>query len=110
MLTNFGISNRQIRLKVYFQGNGINFQGTDNVVGATPLFIDGGVPLILNNATLAFYFELQNLRGISPRTYGQTIAEGSYQFCFEVFDVVRGIQLSAKICVTTFIFKNEPEY
>ncbi len=108
LLGDLGISNRQIRLKVYFQGNGINFQGADNVVGATPLFIDGGTPLILSNASLAPYFELQNLRGISPRTYGQTIPEGSYQFCFEVYDVIRGIQLSAKTCATTFIFKNEP--
>ncbi len=110
LLGDLAISNRQIRLKVAFEGNGIRFESTDNVIGAAPLFIDGGTPLLLTNADLAPYFELQNLQGISPRRYGQVIPEGNYQFCFEVFDVARGVQLGERTCASTFIFNNDPPF
>ncbi|UZO79838.1 fibronectin type III domain-containing protein [Aquimarina sp. ERC-38] len=108
LLGDLSINRRQIRLKAYFEGNGIAFESVDNVTGAPALFIDGGTPLNLTNAELAPYFELPNLRGISSRVYGRTIPEGSYQFCFEVFDVITGNKLGDKTCATTFIFKNEP--
>ncbi|UZO79834.1 fibronectin type III domain-containing protein [Aquimarina sp. ERC-38] len=108
LLGDLSINRRQIRLKVYFEGNGIAFESIDNVTGAPVLLIDGGTPLYLTNVELAPYFELPNLRGISSRVYGRTIPEGSYQFCFEVFDLITGNKLGDKTCATTFIFKNEP--
>jgi len=85
--------NREIRLKTFFEGNGIQFESNDIVVGAPSLFIEGGVPLILTNTELAPYFAFENITGISPAIYGQPIPEGSYQFCFEVFDVLSGAQM-----------------
>ncbi len=108
LLSDISISNLQIRLKVSFEGQGIAFESRDLVVGGNPLFIDGGAPLVLRNTELAPYFEFQNLQGINANVYGQTIPEGSYQFCFEVFDFTTGNRLSSKTCATTFIFKNEP--
>ncbi|MEW7277092.1 fibronectin type III domain-containing protein [Aquimarina sp. 2201CG1-2-11] len=108
LLNDITISNEQIRLKVYFEGNGIAFQSNDVVIGADPLFIDGGVTLTLTNTELAPYFEFQNIQGITPNVYGQFIPEGSYQFCFEVFDFTTGNRLSSKSCATTYIYKNEP--
>ena len=108
LLNDITISNEQIRLKVSFAGNGITFESRDVVIGASSLFIDGGIPLILNNAELAPYFEFQNIQGINSNIYGNTIPEGSYQFCFEVFDFSTGNRLSSKTCTTTYIFKNEP--
>ncbi len=107
-LNDITIVNRQIRLKVYFEGNGINFQSKDFVIGADPLFVTGGVPLRLNNTQLAPYFEFQNIEGINPNVYRNTIPEGSYQFCFEIFDYTTGNRLSSKTCRTTFVFSNEP--
>ncbi|NMH85952.1 fibronectin type III domain-containing protein [Flavivirga algicola] len=107
-LNDITIIDRRIRLKVYFEGHGINFQSNDLVIGATPLFISGGVPLRLDNTQLAPYFEFQNIQGINPNVYRNTIPEGSYQFCFEVFDFNTGNRLSSKTCQTTFIFSNEP--
>ncbi|WP_108869405.1 fibronectin type III domain-containing protein [Aquimarina aquimarini] len=108
LLNDITISNEQIRLKVYFEGNGIAFESNDVVIGAPSLFIDGGVPLVLTNAELAPYFELQNIKGINSNIYGRAIPEGSYQFCFEVYDYSTANRLSSKNCITVYIFKNEP--
>ncbi|WP_271782724.1 fibronectin type III domain-containing protein [Aquimarina algiphila] len=108
LLSDITISREQIRLKVSFEGNGIAFESRDVVVGAPTLLIDGGIPLVLTNAELAPYFEFQNLQGINSNVYSRTIPEGSYQFCFEVFDFTTGNRLSSKTCANTYIFKNEP--
>tara|TARA_R110000868_G_scaffold271087_1_gene530581 strand:+ start:2963 stop:6085 length:3123 start_codon:yes stop_codon:yes gene_type:complete len=109
-LNDLNIQSREVRLKVYFQGSGLNFQSNDFVTGANPLFLEGGVPLILTNTELAPYFRFENIAGISPNVYGNSIPEGTYQFCFEVFDVATGNRLSNKSCATTVIFKNEPPF
>ncbi len=110
VLNDFTITNREVRLKVYFQGNGITFQSNDIVVGAPTLFLEGGIPLTLTNAELAPYFRFENIMGISPNVYGRAIPEGAYQFCFEIIDVLSGNRLSQKSCATTIIFQNEPPF
>jgi hypothetical protein len=110
VLNDLEISNREIRLKAYFQGNGISFQSNDVVVGSSPLFLEGGIPLVLTNAELAPYFRFENITGISPNVYGQAIPEGAYQFCFEVYDVLTGNRLSQKSCAISVVFQNEPPF
>ena len=110
VLNDFTITNREVRLKAYFQGNGITFQSNDIVVGAPTLFLEGGIPLTLTNVELAPYFRFENITGISPNVYGQAIPEGAYQFCFEIIDVLSGNRLSQKSCATTVIFQNEPPF
>ena len=56
-LNDLTISNRQIRLKCYFQGQSISLMTNDFVVGARNLFVEGGVPLHLTHVDLAPYFE-----------------------------------------------------
>ncbi len=107
-LNDLTVSNRQVKLKTYFEGGNIQFQSKDFVLGAENLFLDGGIPLILRNAELAPYYKYENIQGIGAATYGQSIPEGSYDFCFEVFDYLSGNKLSAKKCTKVFIFKNEP--
>ncbi len=107
-LNDLTISNRRIRLKTYFEGGNISFQSKDIVFGAEDLYLDGGIPLILGNAELAPYYKYQNIQGIGAATYGQSIPEGSYNFCFEVYDYLTGFKLSDKKCTTVYIFKNEP--
>lgn len=96
ILNDLSVANREIRLKTYFEGNGIAFQSKDVVIGAPSLFIEGGIPLTLTNVELAPYFAFENITGISPTIYGQAIPEGSYQFCFEVFDSLTGARISQK--------------
>lgn len=110
VLNDFTITNREVRLKAYFQGNGISFQSNDIVFGAPTLFLEGGIPLTLTNVELAPYFRFENITGISPNVYGRAIPEGAYQFCFEIIDVLSGNRLSQKSCATTIIFQNEPPF
>ncbi len=108
ILNDLTITNREVRLKTYFEGSGISFQSNDLVTGSPLLFLEGGIPLILTNVELAPYFKFENISGISPNVYGQAIPEGSYQFCFEVYDVATGNRLSNRSCAGTVIFQNNP--
>lgn len=110
ILNDFQIANREVRLKTYFEGNGITFRSNDMVVGARPLFLEGGVPLVLTNTDLAAYFKFENITGISPNVYGSAIPEGVYQFCFEVYDMLTGNRLSQKSCAVSVIFQNDPPF
>jgi len=110
ILNDFEIANREIRLKTYVVGSGLNFESNDLVVGASPLFLEGGVPLVLTNVDLAPYFQYENITGISPNVYGQPIPEGAYQFCFEVYDVLTGNRLSNRSCAVSVVFQNEPPF
>ncbi len=107
LLNDIAVS-REVRLKISVQGNGLNFESNDVIIGGKPIFIDGGIPITLTNVDLAPYFELQNIRGLTPNAYGASLPEGAYQFCLEVFDVITGNRLSLKSCGSTFIFKNDP--
>ncbi len=110
ILNDFEISNREIRLKTYFTGSGLSFQSNDIVVGASPLFLEGGIPLVLNNVELAPYFEFNNITGINANQYGAAIPEGAYQFCVEVYDVLTGNRLSDRSCAVNVVFQNEPPF
>ncbi|MFC4095521.1 fibronectin type III domain-containing protein [Euzebyella saccharophila] len=110
ILNDFEIVNREVRLRVSFEGSGISFQSKDLVTGASPLFLEGGVPLVLTNVELASYFRYENLNGISGNVYGNAIPEGAYNFCFEVFDVLTGSRLSQKSCAISVVFQNEPPF
>jgi len=110
VLNDFQISDRQVRLQVAFNGNGIGFQSNENVIGATPLFLEGGIPTVLDHTLLAPYFEFANLTGIPPNVYGSPIPDGVYQVCFQVFDVLTGKRLSNNACATINVFKNSPPF
>lgn len=107
-LNDLTVSSRQIRLKIYFEGGNINFSSRDFVVGAEDLFLEGGIPLTLGINELAPYYRLENIQGTNSAVYGQSIPEGSYNFCFEVYDFISGAKLTTKTCAPVFIFKNEP--
>ncbi|MHA7831414.1 MAG: fibronectin type III domain-containing protein [Flagellimonas sp.] len=108
VLNDFQISDRKVRLQVAFNGNGIGFQSRENVIGTTPLYLEGGIPTVLDHTLLAPYFEFGNLTGIPPNVYGSPIPDGVYQVCFQVFDVLTGKRLSNNACTTINVFKNSP--
>ncbi len=110
ILNDLTISNRQVRLKCYFQGNGISLVTNDFVVGARPLHLEGGFPLQLTNIDLAPYFQFQNIQGINPNQYAQALPEGIYTFSVEIYDFATGKKLSRKTSVTTIIFQNDPPF
>ena len=108
ILNDLSVSQRQVRLKMYLEGNGLAVESNAFVSGSAPLFLEGGVPLTLTHSELAPYFAFENLSGITPATYAAALPEGVYQFCFEVYDVLSGARLSSKSCVSSLIFRNEP--
>ncbi|GAA0872316.1 hypothetical protein GCM10009117_14630 [Gangjinia marincola] len=108
ILSDLTVENRNVRLKVYVEGEGINASSKDVVVGAPALFLDGGIPLQLNSVDLAPYFEFQNLQGITQTAYAQSLPEGIYNFCYEIYDVISAERLSQKSCSSFILFQNDP--
>jgi len=84
-LTDINENNLQVRLKMIITGRGLNIQSRDFVIGALPLFLNGGQSVELTSFDLRPYFELQNLVGISPQQYNRPLPDGFYKICFQVY-------------------------
>ncbi|MCX2682004.1 fibronectin type III domain-containing protein [Galbibacter sp. EGI 63066] len=112
LMTDVNEYNRQLRFRFSIKDNGLDIRSNDIVVGANPVFADGGVPLRLTNLDLRPYFELRNLQGISPQQYNSPLPDGMYQFCFEVFDWVSGQRLSNPNlgCFNAYLIINDPPF
>ncbi len=109
LLTDVVEQNMQIGIRLYIEnGRDVNIQSAPVVIGSTPIYINGGIPLRLSNVDLRPYFELQNLQGISPEQYNQPLPDGLYQFCFEVYEWSSGQALSKKSCATAYLVLNDP--
>ncbi|MEO2051691.1 MAG: fibronectin type III domain-containing protein [Allomuricauda sp.] len=101
-------SGRQVRLKLFVEGPGINFRSVDFVSGALPIILNGGINERLTNLDLQPYFRLNNLVGISPQQYSRQLPEGQYRFCFEVYDQFSGQRISNRSCANIFLILNDP--
>ncbi|CAL2075137.1 Fibronectin type III domain protein [Tenacibaculum sp. 190524A05c] len=108
LLTDVNEIGRRVRLKMYIEGQGLNIATIENVVGANPIFLDGGVNLRLSNLDLQPYFQFNNLTGISPQQYNNPLPNGGYNYCFEVYDYFTGRRISEKSCTTVFLLQNDP--
>ncbi|MEQ5791176.1 fibronectin type III domain-containing protein [Muricauda sp. NFXS6] len=108
LLTDAQESGRQVRLKLFVEGPGINFQSADFVNGALPIVLDGGINQRLTNLDLQAYFNLNNLVGITPKQYSEQLPEGQYQFCFEVYDQFSGQRISNRSCANIYLVLNDP--
>jgi hypothetical protein len=110
-LTDINSFNRQVRLKLYIENNaGLSIQSSDVIIGAPPVFLDGGTTLRLSNLDLRPYFSLSNLRGVTPQQYNTPLPEGLYRFCFEVYDMKSGQKLSRKSCATAYLLLSDPPF
>jgi hypothetical protein len=106
--TDIAISQRQVRLKLYIQGNGLNVQSSDYIQGQRPIFINGGELQTLANTDIAALFRLENLQGIAPAQYASGLPEGMYNFCFEMYDFVTNQKISQKSCAALYLILNDP--
>ena len=106
--TDISISQRQVRLKLYIQGNGLNVQSSDFIQGQRPIFINGGELQTLTNTDIAALFRLENLQGISPAQYANPLPDGMYNFCFEMYDFVTNQKISQKSCASLYLILNDP--
>ncbi|MEA9412196.1 fibronectin type III domain-containing protein [Flavobacterium sp. PL02] len=106
--TDISISQRQVRLKLYIQGNGLNIQTSDYMVGQRPIFINGGELQTLTNTDIGALFRLENLQGITALQYANGLPEGMYSFCFEMFDYMTNQRISQKSCASLYLILNDP--
>ncbi len=108
LLTDVNEVGRRVRLKMYIEGQGLSIATLDNVAGAAPIFLDGGINLRLTNLDLQPYFQFNNFTGISPQQYNNPLPNGGYNYCFEVYDYFTGRRISQKSCTTVFLLQNDP--
>lgn len=106
--TDISISQRQVRLKLYIQGNGLNIQSSDYMAGQRPIFINGGELQTLTNTDIASLFRLENLQGITALQYANGLPEGMYSFCFEMYDFITNQRISQKSCASLYLILNDP--
>lgn len=106
--TDVTISQRQVRLKLYIQGNGVNIRSSDYITGQRPLFINGGEFQTLINTDISALFRLENLQGISPSQYANPLPDGMYDFCFEMYDYITNQKISQKSCASIYLILNDP--
>ncbi len=107
------ISNRQIRLKLKIQGQGLNIQSVNFVQGAPFIYLNGKSTQQFTNIDLAAYFQLHNLIGISPQQYNRPLPDGRYKICWEVYDFLSGQRISnPKMggCSNIFLLLNDPPF
>ncbi|MBF4516516.1 fibronectin type III domain-containing protein [Flavobacterium sp. ANB] len=101
------INNRQVRLKLYIQGNGLNVQ-TSDYMQQRPIFINGGELQTLTNTDISALFRLENLQGITAAQYANGLPEGMYNFCFEMYDYITNQRISQKSCASLYLILNNP--
>lgn len=106
--TDITISQRQVRLKLYIQGNGINIQSSDYIQGQRPIFINGGELQTLTNTDISALFRLENMQGITALQYANPLPEGMYSFCFEMYDFITNQKISQKSCASLYLILNDP--
>ncbi|URM35543.1 fibronectin type III domain-containing protein [Flavobacterium anhuiense] len=106
--TDLSINNRQVRLKLYIQGNGFNIQTSDYMQGQKLIYINGGELQTLTNTDIASLFRLENLQGITASQYVSGLPEGAYSFCFEMYDFVTNQKISQKSCASLYLILNDP--
>lgn len=106
--TDISISQRQVRLKLYIQGNGLNIQSSDYIQGQPPVFINGGELQTLTNTDISALFRLENLQGITASQYANGLPEGMYSFCFEMYDFATNQKISQKSCASLYLILNDP--
>lgn len=102
------ISQRQVRLKLYIQGNGFNIRSSDYMTGLRPIFINGGELQTINNTDIPALFRLENLEGITALQYANGLPEGMYSFCFEMYDYLTNQKISQKSCASLYLILNDP--
>jgi hypothetical protein len=108
--TDFAITNRQVRLKLIVEGNGIKAESSDFIIAPAPIYINGGELMTLTNSDLGYLFKLENLQGINPLQYSSFLPEGMYSFCFEMYDMMTNQRISRSSCAYLYLMLNDPPF
>ncbi|WP_157638158.1 hypothetical protein [Flexithrix dorotheae] len=102
-----------VKLKFSIEGNGIKITTNPQFV-PEPVNLASGVPIVLQPADLADYFNFNNL--VFTGSYANELLrngrlkEGLYRFCFEALDYQSGKSLSQVACANVWVTLKEPPY
>ena len=101
-----------VRLRVVIKGAGIQIESKPDFV-TTPISLQTGIPLTLENEDFAAYLNPQNLifQGITRRQFERTgaLPEGLYEISWQVYDFRRTeVSLSNQAITTAWIVLNNP--
>ncbi|MBL7472251.1 fibronectin type III domain-containing protein [Robertkochia sediminum] len=107
LLNDLSIPSRSVTLRFSLTGEGLSMTSGTMDAGAA-LVLESGVPYVVPETVIASYFQFDNLSGISYDTYTGMLPEGYYQFCVEVFDMLSGKRLSARVCEVFYHNRREP--
>ncbi len=102
----------RVKLKVTITGPTGQIRTSDNAV-LTPITLPNGIPTSISSTDLAPYFNTTNLDFIGSMTRAQytaagRIPEGSYSFCFEVFEFYSNKLLSSSFCSYAYLSLSDP--
>ncbi len=112
LMTDITVGNKPVRLALRIKGNGFDIRSTEQVVGAPPIYLTGGMMQQFTNIDLKAYFEPQNLIGLQPYQYRRPLPEGFYTFSWEVYDLYTNQQLNHPTSGGTsiYIMLNDPPF
>ena len=101
-----------VRLRVLIKGAGIQIESKPDFV-TTPISLQTGLPLTLQNEDFAAYLNPQNLifQGITRQQFERTgaLPEGLYEISWQVYDFRRTeVSLSNQAITTAWIVLNNP--
>lgn len=101
----------QTRLKLTIEGVGVSIT-TKPTYRPQPLYLQGGLPVMLTPDDLAPYFNPDNLifQGVSKNEIlkGGALPEGLYRVCIEVLDYNLGAEVSNRACASAWMILNDP--
>lgn len=107
-------TNYPVGLRFSINGEGISIR-TNPDFRPSPILLDYGLPMSIQQEVLAAYFLPENLiiQGINQNNYlqsGGKLPEGIYNFCVEVIDQVRlqGAPLSNQACTVVELSELDP--
>ena len=101
-----------VRLRVLIKGAGIQIESKPEFV-TTPISLQTGIPLTLQNEDFAAYLNPRNLtfQGITRQQFERTgaLPEGLYEISWQVYDFRRTeVSLSSQTITTAWIVLNNP--
>lgn len=99
---------RQVHFRLHVERNGTTILMTDPSIIPPIITLQKDMPIMVNGADLAFYFDLNHLVGVSGTSLSNVLPEDFYSICIEVVDFVRQEVISERICASGFLEQLEP--
>ena len=99
---------RLVKFNLTVSNDGQDILMTDPNYNPPPIMLEKDMPMMLNGADLAGYFEAANLISFGGFPAGDLLPEGFNGICLEVIDVERNVPISDQFCTFGFFQLSDP--